>query len=73
MPTDSTYRFLGKGHKLVEGLEKVTGRARYVADVRLPGMVYARPLLSPYAHAKIVSVDKSMAETMPGVVAVFTA
>ena len=73
MPTDSTYRFLGKGHKLVEGLEKVTGRARYVADVHLPGMVYARPLLSPYAHAKIVSIDKSMAETMPGVVAVLTA
>lgn len=58
---------------MVEGLDKVTGRARYAGDVVLPGMLHARPVLSPYAHAKIVSIDKSAAAQMPGVVAVLTA
>lgn len=67
------YQYLGKGRRLVEGLDKVTGRARYAGDVVLPGMLHARLVLSPYAHAKIVSIDKSTAAQMPGVVAVFTA
>ena len=71
MTTD--YRFLGKGRKIIDGAEKVTGRVRYVADFSLPRMVHARPLLSPYAHAKIVSIDKTAAEAMPGVIAVLTA
>lgn len=69
----TNYRFLGKGRKIIDGAEKVTGRVRYVADLNLPGMVHARPLLSPYAHAKITAIDKAMAETMPGVIAVLTA
>jgi CO/xanthine dehydrogenase Mo-binding subunit len=71
--TPKEYRYLGKGRRLVEGLDKVTGRARYAGDVVLPGMLHARPILSPYAHAKIVSIDKSAAAEMPGVVAVLTA
>ncbi|MBI1878927.1 MAG: xanthine dehydrogenase family protein molybdopterin-binding subunit, partial [Chloroflexi bacterium] len=71
--TPKEYQFLGKGYRLVEGLEKITGRARYAADVTLPGMLHARPILSPYAHAKIVSIDQSAAMQMPGVVAVLTA
>src|SRR5262245_863764 len=67
------YQYLGKGRKSVDGLEKITGRARYVADLRLPGMLHARPVLSPYAHAEIVSVDASAARRLPGVVDVFTA
>lgn len=67
------YQYLGKGRRLVEGLDKVTGRACYAGDVVLPGMLYARLVLSPYAHAKIVSIDKSAAAQMPGVVAVLTA
>lgn len=70
---ETTYQYLGKGRKLLEGMEKVTGRARYAANVSVPGMLYARPVLSPYAHAKILSVDKSAAEAVPGVVAVLTA
>jgi CO/xanthine dehydrogenase Mo-binding subunit len=70
---EPTYQYLGKGRKLIEGVEKVTGRARYAGDITLPGMLHARPILSPYAHAKIVAIDKSMAEQMPGVVAVLTA
>src|ERR671926_485373 len=63
-----TYQYLGKGRKSIDGLEKITGRARYVGDLKLPGMLHARPLLSPYAHAEIVSVDTSAARAVPGVV-----
>jgi len=71
--TKTEFKYLGKPRKLVEGAEKVTGHARYVADLKLPGMLHARPVLSPYAHARIQSIDKSMAEAVPGVVAVLTA
>ena len=56
-----------------DGPEKLTGRARYAGDVRLPGMLYARLVSSPYASAKITSIDTEVARQMPGVVAVFTA
>jgi len=67
---DSDYQFLGKGRKAIDGMEKITGSARYVSDVTLPGMLHARPVLSPYAHAKIVSIDATAARQMPGVWAV---
>src|SRR5436309_856218 len=51
---ETTYQYLGKGRKLVEGLEKVTGRAQYTGDLSLAGMLHIRPVLSPYAHARIV-------------------
>jgi CO/xanthine dehydrogenase Mo-binding subunit len=70
---DSTFKYLGKPHKLVEGEEKVTGHVRYTADLHLPGMVYGRLIFSPYAHANIISIDKAEAESMPGVVAVLRA
>src|SRR5438874_9244993 len=56
-----------------DGPDKVTGRARYAGDQALPGMLYARLVLSPYAHARILNIDTSAALSMPGVVAVFTA
>jgi CO/xanthine dehydrogenase Mo-binding subunit len=71
--SSNEYQFLGKGRRLIEGLEKVTGRARYAGDVTMPGMLHARPILSPYAHARIIAIDKSAAEQIPGVVAVLTA
>ncbi|MBH43054.1 MAG: xanthine dehydrogenase family protein molybdopterin-binding subunit [Dehalococcoidia bacterium] len=55
-----------------DGLDKVTGRARYGADVHLPGMLVGKVLRSPYAHAKILSVDTSKAEALPGVKAIVT-
>ncbi|UCH27685.1 MAG: xanthine dehydrogenase family protein [Trueperaceae bacterium] len=67
------HQHLGKARKLIEGREKVTGGARYAADVVLPGMLHLRPVLSPHAHAVIESIDKSEAEAVPGVVAVLTA
>lgn len=56
----------------VEGPLKVTGRARYTSDVGLPGMLYARFLLSPHPHARIISIDTSAAKAVPGVHAVLT-
>ena len=50
-----------------DGRVKVTGKAQYVADLKLIGMAYAKVLRSPYAHAKILSIDKSRAEAHPGV------
>ena len=55
-----------------DGAEKVTGRARYSADINLPGMLYAKVLRSPHAHARIRSIDTSRAEAVPGVRAVVT-
>ena len=55
-----------------DGRVKVTGKAQYVADLRLIGMAYAKVLRSPYAHAKIIAIDKSRAEAHPGVYCVVT-
>ncbi len=68
-----TYRTLGKPRKLIEGREKVSGRALYAGDIRLPGMLHARPVWSPYAHAEITRIDGEAARRVPGVVAVLTA
>jgi CO/xanthine dehydrogenase Mo-binding subunit len=56
-----------------DGPDKVTGRARYAGDQAVPGMLYARLVMSPYAHARIVNIDLSAALAVPGVVAAFTA
>lgn len=63
---------LGKRRKLIEGPEKVTGNARYAADVTLPGMLHARLVLSPYPHARLGGVNTEDARAVPGVVAVLT-
>lgn len=55
-----------------DGLDKVTGRARFGADASLPGMLHGRVLRSPHAHAAIRSIDASKAEALPGVKAVIT-
>ena len=52
--------------------EKATGAARYVGDIELPGMLVGKVLVSPHAHARIVKIDKSRAERLPGVEAVLT-
>jgi CO/xanthine dehydrogenase Mo-binding subunit len=61
---------VGRSMPRVDGPEKVTGRARYVNDITLPGMLVARALRSPYAHALIRSIDVSRARRVPGVKAV---
>ena len=53
-----------------DGVDKVTGRARYSADIHLPGMLIGKILRSPHAHARIKSIDASKALALPGVKAV---
>ena len=55
-----------------DGFAKVTGRAVYASDIRLDGMAYAKVARSPYAHARIVSMDTSEAARQPGVIVVLT-
>lgn len=56
----------------IDALDKVTGRARYTSDMKLPGMLYGAFLRSPHAHALIKRIDTSKAEALPGVKAVIT-
>jgi CO/xanthine dehydrogenase Mo-binding subunit len=66
------YAVVGKPIPRVEAAEKVTGRALFAADVKLPGMLYAKLVRSPYGHARIRRIDVSRAKEWPGVVAVLT-
>jgi len=70
---EKQYRVIGKTPLRHDGTDKVTGRAQYGADIRLPGMLYGVVLRSPHAHARILSIDTSKAEAYPGVRAVVTA
>jgi 4-hydroxybenzoyl-CoA reductase alpha subunit len=67
------FSIVGQRVTRVEGYEKVTGEARYVADIVLPGMLIGRILRSPYPHARILKIDTSKAEKLRGVRAVVTA
>jgi len=76
----TTNAFVGTSAKLVgqsvrveENLDPLLGNAKYTADFKLPGMLYAAIYRSPYAHARIVSIDVSEALAIPGVVTVVTA
>jgi CO/xanthine dehydrogenase Mo-binding subunit len=61
------HKIVGKGVVRSDCLAKVTGQARYSADLKLPGMLVAKVLRSPHAHARILSVDVSPALKIPGV------
>ena len=63
---------VGKSVPRLDGLEKATGRARFAADISLPGTLVGKALRSPHAHARIVSIDVSAAKALPGVYAVIT-
>ena len=66
------FSIIGSSVRRVDGVEKVTGKAKYVADLIIPGMSEGKFLRSPYAHARIRSIDTTEAEAMPGVFAVVT-
>ncbi len=61
---------IGKSLPRIDGYEKATGTATYTDDMKLPGMLYGRMLLSPHAHARIIRVDTRRAAVLPGVKAV---
>ena len=65
-------KYIGQSIKRVEDKRFVTGNGKYTDDIKLPHMTYAHILRSPYAHAKIVSIDTAAAKAMEGVVAIFT-
>jgi len=67
------FNVVGKAVPRVDGPAKLTGQARYATDVALPGMLIGAVLRSPYAHARIVSIDTSKAKKIPGVHTVITA
>jgi CO/xanthine dehydrogenase Mo-binding subunit len=69
---DAELDVVGRPYPRVEADEKVTGRARYAYDVRLPGQLSARVLRSPLPHARVRRIDTTRAEALPGVRAVLS-
>ncbi len=67
------FKVVGTRPERPDGVDKVTGRARFGADMVMPGMLVGRVLRSPHAHARIKSIDTSAAEALNGVKAVITA
>ena len=66
------YKVVGTRPIRHDGMDKVTGAARYGADVNPSGLLHGKTLRSPYAHARIKSIDTSKAEALDGVRAVIT-
>ncbi len=64
---------IGRSIPIRDGQAKITGSVRYATDITLPGMLHARLVTSPYAHARILTIDTSDALNVDGVIAVMTA
>jgi CO/xanthine dehydrogenase Mo-binding subunit len=69
----NSYKVIGTPKPVLDGRDKVTGQIRYVNDLQVEGMLHGRLILSPPAHAHIISIDASAALELPGVVRVLTA
>ncbi len=72
-PAATAYTVIGTRPIRHDGVDKVTGRAKYANDIQVPGYIWGKVLRSPHAHARILSIDTSRAEALPGVRAVVTA
>ncbi|MGS0763499.1 xanthine dehydrogenase family protein molybdopterin-binding subunit [Syntrophomonas curvata] len=70
MALNNDFSYIGKSVTPYGAWEKATGRAVYVTDMKLPGMLYGKILRSPHAHARIVNIDTSKAEALEGVKAI---
>jgi len=68
----SSAKWIGKSIPRVEDPKLLTGKGRYIDDLSLPNMAHAAVLRSPHAHARIIRINKSRAEALPGVVCVVT-
>ena len=68
----SDYAVIGKRLPRVDAVPMATGSAQYTGDVALPGMLRGKILRSPYPHAKILNIDTSRAERLPGVKGIIT-
>ncbi len=71
LPINADLEYIGKSPKRWDAHAKVSGSGRYTADIQLPGMLYAKLVSSNVPHAKVVSIDTSAAEKVPGVKGVF--
>jgi len=69
---EKTYSVIGKSVQKIDGLGHVTAQTRYVDDLRFPDLQYTAMHRSPYPHARILRIDTSAAERLPGVAAVVT-
>lgn len=67
------FRFVGQNVPRVDGIDKVTGKAKFTGDLVIPGMLHGKSLRSIYPHARILKIDTKQAEALPGVAAVLTA
>jgi CO/xanthine dehydrogenase Mo-binding subunit len=65
-------RSVGRSHPRLDAHEKLRGQAQFVGDMLVPRMLHGKVLRSPLAHARIVSIDTSAAELVPGVVCILT-
>jgi CO/xanthine dehydrogenase Mo-binding subunit len=68
----TAYASAGKRTRRQDGYDKLVGRTRYAGDLAFAGLLHARLVLSPYAHARIANIDASAALEVPGVTAVYT-
>ena len=71
-PQTQTYQTVGKPEKKVDAIKLVQGKPAFTADIDMRGMLYARVLRSPHAHARIKNIDASRARALKGVAAVLT-
>jgi xanthine dehydrogenase molybdenum-binding subunit len=67
------YKYIGQNYTTPDLVAKVTGRAKYAEDYRAEGMLFAKLLLSPMPHARVLSIDTTEALALPGVKAILTA
>lgn len=72
LEADTEDAVIGKAVRRIDAPSKVSGRLKYAADMTMPGMLHLQVLRSPHAHARIVSIDTSGAESMAGVEGVIT-
>src|SRR6266446_8868584 len=72
MSEKDTHKLVGHNYTTPDLMAKVTGKAKYAEDFRAEGMLFAKLLLSPMPHARVVRIDSSAAAAMPGVKAILT-
>ena len=72
MPENKTDKLVGHNYTTPDLIAKVTGKAKYAEDYRVDGMLFAKLLVSPMPHARVVRIDTSAARAMPGVKAILT-
>ena len=72
MPENKTNKLVGHNYTTPDLIAKVTGKAKYAEDYRVDGMLFAKLLLSPMPHARVVRIDTRAAAAMPGVKAILT-